>query len=187
MKGIVFTEFMEMVEQAFSADMLDDVIDDAQLPNGGAYTAVGTYDHSELVRMVVALSGRTKVPVPQLVHAFGNYMFGRFHQLFPAFFQGVPDVVTFLNGIEDIIHAEVRKLYPDAQLPRFECQRTPQGLDMVYLSPRHFEDLAHGLIDGAIAHWGGGYTVQREPLPEGKVLFRLVHEESNVATGAAAA
>ena len=187
MKGIVFTEFLVMVEQTFSADMLDDVIDDAQLPNAGAYTAVGTYDHSELVRMVVALSGRSKVPVPQLVHAFGRYMFGRFHQLFPAFFQGVPDVVTFLNGIEDIIHAEVRKLYPDAQLPQFECRRTPQGLDMVYLSPRHFEDLAHGLIDGAIAHWGGGYTVQREPLPEGKVLFRLVRHVASIPKEAAPA
>lgn len=187
MKGIVFTEFMEMVEQTFSVDMLDDVIDDAQLPNSGAYTAVGTYDHSELVRMVVSLSARSNVPVPQLVHAFGRHMFGRFHLLFPAFFKGVPNVVTFLYGIEEIIHAEVRKLYPDAQLPRFECQLTPQGLDMVYLSPRHFEDLAHGLIDGAISHWGGGYNVQREPLPAGKVLFRLVRDEAGNAAGATAA
>ncbi len=45
MKGVVFTEFIEMVEDQFSADMVDDIIDDAQPPSGGAYTAVGTYDH----------------------------------------------------------------------------------------------------------------------------------------------
>jgi hypothetical protein len=31
MKGVVFTEFMEMVEARFSADMLDDIIEDAQI------------------------------------------------------------------------------------------------------------------------------------------------------------
>ena len=29
MKGIVFTEFLEMVEEKFSADMVDDIIDTA--------------------------------------------------------------------------------------------------------------------------------------------------------------
>lgn len=29
MKGMVFTEFLEMVEAKFSADMVDDIIDDA--------------------------------------------------------------------------------------------------------------------------------------------------------------
>lgn len=162
MKGIVFTEFLEMVETRFSADMVDDIIDAAAPPSGGAYTAVGTYDHSELVGMVVALSERSGLAVPTLIHAFGQHMFGRFHANYPAFFAGVGGAVQFLSGIEDIIHAEVLKLYPDAQLPRFECEPLPDGgLRMVYRSPRHFDDLAHGLIDGAIAHWGGGYRVTR--------------------------
>ncbi len=171
MKGIVFTEFMEMVEGAFSADVLDDIIEAADLPNGGAYTSVGTYDHGELVRMVVALSEKTHVPVPDLVATFGRYMFGRFHALYPGFFAGVPNALTFLSGIEDIIHAEVIKLYPDAQLPKFQCRRVGDGLEMLYLSPRHFEDLALGLIEGAVAHWGGGLNVAREALPDGTVRF----------------
>jgi Haem-NO-binding len=177
MKGIVFTEFMEMVESRFSADLLDDVIAAADLPHGGAYTSVGTYDHAELVRMVVALSDKTQVPVPHLIKAFGAYLFGRFQALYPGFFQGVPDALTFLSGIENIIHAEVIKLYPDAQLPQFQCQRLGNGLEMLYLSPRHFEDLAHGLIEGAIAHWGGGLVVMREPLSSGAVRFWVAPEE----------
>lgn len=46
MKGIVFTEFVDMVEAQFSADMVDDILDDAAPASGGAYTAVGTYDHA---------------------------------------------------------------------------------------------------------------------------------------------
>ena len=72
MKGVVFTEFLDMVEQRFSADMVDDIIDDAQLPHGGAYTAVGTYPHGEMVAMVVALSQRSGVAVPDLIRTFGH-------------------------------------------------------------------------------------------------------------------
>jgi len=56
MKGVVFTEFLDMVEAKFSADMVDDIIDDAKLASGGAYTAVGTYPHSEMVALGVALA-----------------------------------------------------------------------------------------------------------------------------------
>lgn len=35
MKGMIFTEFLEMVEAKFSADMVDDIIADSDLPHGG--------------------------------------------------------------------------------------------------------------------------------------------------------
>jgi len=52
MKGIVFTELFDMVEDKFSPDMLDDVLDGCTLESGGAYTTVGTYDHKELLEIV---------------------------------------------------------------------------------------------------------------------------------------
>ena len=173
MKGMVFTEFLDMVELKFSADMVDDIIEDSQLPNGGAYTAVGTYDHAELVRMVEALAHRSSVPVPTLVHAFGLHLFGRFHALYPGFFSSIPTALDFLEGIETVIHTEVRKLYPDAQLPEFNCVRTASGLDMVYSSPRHFGDLATGLIEGALLHFGDPVSMTRHDLPNGSIRFEM--------------
>jgi hypothetical protein len=173
MKGMVFTEFLEMVEAKFSADMVDDIIDDANLPSGGAYTAVGTYDHGELVQMVVALSQRTDIAVPALVHTFGEHLFGRFYALFPAFFQGITSALDFLEGIETVIHTEVRKLYPDAQLPQFDCTRSADGLQMLYSSPRHFGDLAEGLIHGAVAHFGDQLQITRNNQPNGDIVFDM--------------
>jgi hypothetical protein len=173
MKGMVFTEFLEMVEAKFSADMVDDIIEDSNLPNGGAYTAVGTYDHGELVQMVVALSKRCGLPVPALVQVFGEHMFGRFHTLYPSFFSGVTSALDFLEGIESVIHTEVRKLYPDAQLPQFDCTRSSDGLKMVYSSPRHFGDLAEGLIKGAVAHFGDRLHVARNDQPDGSIVFEM--------------
>jgi hypothetical protein len=174
MKGIVFTEFLEMVSTAFSDDMVDDIIDDAQLPSGGAYTAVGTYPHHEMVSMVVALSQRSGVPVPDLVHGFGKHLFGRFHLLYPGFFEGVGDALEFLERIESVVHAEVLKLYPDAELPRFETTREGADvLQMIYRSPRRMGDLAAGLIEGCVAHYGGGVDVARRAIGDGVDEFIL--------------
>ena len=168
MKGVVFTEFLEMVEARFSADTVDDIIDAAQLPSGGAYTAVGTYPHEEMVALVVALSAQSGVAVADLLRAFGEHLFGRFVQGYPSFFTARNDAFSFLAGIEEIIHAEVRKLYPDAELPRFDVeQHSAHTLVLLYDSRRHFEDLADGLMRGCIAHFGGGITFTREPVGDG--------------------
>lgn len=175
MKGMVFTEFLDMVENTFSADMVDDILDDANPASGGAYTAVGTYDHQELVDMVVALSNRTGMPVPDLVRAFGTHVFGVFARNYPSFFAGVPDALTFLSGIEDIIHAEVLKLYPDAQLPRFDCTRPADNtLIMDYHSSRHFSDLAEGLIIGCGQHFAEPLTISRQELDADTTRFTVV-------------
>jgi hypothetical protein len=162
-KGVVFTAFLEMVESQFSANMTDDIIDDCDLPSGGAYSAVGTYPHEEMVDLVVALSKRTGIPIPDLLRAYGEHLFSHFFATHPSFFANVHDALSFLSGIEVIIHAEVLKLYPDAQLPRFETEHhSPKKLILLYDSSRHFEDLAEGLIMGCISHFGEPIDMQRE-------------------------
>lgn len=166
MKGIIFTEFLDMVEAKFSADTVDGIIEQANLPNGGAYTAVGTYPHEELVAMVVALSKDTNIATNTLVNVFGSHLFGRFFERYPNFFEDVPTAFAFLATIESIIHVEVKKLYPEAQLPRFVTEKhTEKELVLVYHSARHFGDLAAGLIQGCIDHFNEKITVQREDLP----------------------
>lgn len=173
---MVFTEFFSLVETAFGADMLDDIIDDANLPNDGAYTAVGTYDHMELVTMVVALSARSGMAVPDLVKTFGTYLFGRFVALYPTFFEDVSDSFVFLSGIENIIHAEVLKLYPDASLPKFDVQIKGDELIMTYHSNRHFADLAEGLIIGASQHFNEKFDIAKTNLDENSTEFRITRQ-----------
>lgn len=177
MKGVVFTEFMEMVEARFSADMVDDIIDDARLPHGGAYTAVGTYDHREIVELVAALSKRSGLGVGDLLKVFGEHLFGRFVVGYPHFVDGATDAFAFLAGIEDVIHAEVRKLYPDAELPHFDVEHhDDHRLVLLYDSHRHMEDLAEGLIRGCLRHFGVTAQLSRETVgrgAEGRERFTL--------------
>lgn len=39
MKGIVFREFIDMVESTFGEDISDEIIEESDLPSGGSYTA----------------------------------------------------------------------------------------------------------------------------------------------------
>ncbi|MCZ7680611.1 MAG: heme NO-binding domain-containing protein [Sandaracinaceae bacterium] len=62
MKGIVFTELLEMVEERYSLEVVDRIIERAELPSGGVYTAVGTYPHAEMGRLLRELSAATGAP-----------------------------------------------------------------------------------------------------------------------------
>ena len=175
MKGIVFCEFVEMMEAEFTADMADEIISSTELESGGAYTTVGTYDHHEMLALVAQLSEKTGAPVPDLVRAFGRYLFGRFVELYPTFFEGVDGAFSFLDRIEEHVHVEVRKLYPDAELPTFATSRPNDvTMIMVYQSKRPFADLAHGLIEGCITHYGEPINVESEDLSnDGRTQVRF--------------
>ena len=168
MKGMVFTEFLEMVEDRFGLDHADAVIEASGSTSGGAYTAVGNYDYMEMVRMVVALSQRSGVSVDVLLHAFGEHLFGVFHSKYGQLFAGTTTAFEFLGSIEDTIHVEVRKLYPDAELPSFSYpERSDTRLVMEYRSSRPLAHFAHGLVDGCIAHFGTPIEVVMDDLSDG--------------------
>ena len=77
MKGMLFTALLELIEVEFGSDVLDSVLDDVKPASGGIYTSVGTYDHTELVAMLVSLSKQTKVSLTNLTKTFGMYHFSK--------------------------------------------------------------------------------------------------------------
>lgn len=166
MKGIVFTEFIEMVEDKFSYDVADEIIENADLESGGVYTSVGSYDHHEIVQLVSNLSTSTDIAIPTLIHSYGFHLFGRFVEMYPHFFENVNGSLEFLAGVHDYIHVEVKKLYQDAELPTFLYEDVTQdSMVMIYQSSRPFADLAEGLIHGCIQHFNDNISVTREDLP----------------------
>lgn len=168
MKGMIFTEFIEMVEESFSLGMIDKIIEDAELPSGGAYTAVGTYHHSEMVQLVVNLSAETGIAIPTLLQLFGERLFQSFSVRYAHFLEHAPSAFDFLERLESYVHAEVQKLYPEAELPHFECIRpSANEMTMIYRSHRSFGDVAHGLIIGCFRYFEEEVQIQREDLSNG--------------------
>ena len=174
MKGIVFTEFLSMVEQKFGYETVDRIITESKVPNDGAYSAVGTYDHTELVRMVVELSKASDIPIPELIKVYGNYFFGVLRDNYSVFMDRVNNLFDFFDSIHDHIHVEVKKLYPDAELPAFEVvSRTDQEMVMVYKSQRKMSDFALGLMEQAAQHFGEDVAIEKTFLDEDGAVVRF--------------
>lgn len=168
MKGVVFTEFLEMIESRYSLEVLDEVVRSAALPSGGGYTSIGTYPPQEMQSLVTQLSRVTGKPAAELLNEFGRHLLQRFTQMFPQFFLSSQSAFGFLERVEDFIHLEVKKLYPDAELPSFECQRRGDSeLTMLYRSPRGLSDLAEGLMRGCIEHFGEQIDIHKQDLAGG--------------------
>ena len=153
MKGIVFTEFLELVENEFGLEVVQQIIDECELETDGIYTSVGTYSHKDMFNMVGKLSEIKGVPVPALLTVFGEYFFTTLKTKYPVFMEK-DNLFSFLNSIDQYIHPEVLKLYPDAELPRFEAEiKSDNEMTLDYMSSRKMSDLAIGLIKGAAKHF----------------------------------
>ena len=135
MKGVVFTEFLEMVEQKFGMEMVNALIENNDLSSDGVYSAVGTYHHSEMVSLVVDLGKRSGITIPDLLKAFGAYLFQTFQTGYPEMFANVSRF-EFLQSVDQEIHVEVLKLYPDAEFLPSDRIASEHVLQMDYRSDR---------------------------------------------------
>ena len=167
MKGIIFTEFLEMVEEQFGLEVVDTIIENANLPSEGIYTAVGTYDFNEMVSLITQLSEKVDMGVNDLLYAFGLYLFDSLGKVHPEVIQHYNSPLALLVSIEDHIHVQVKKLYPDSELPSFKIiEKTDTSLSMIYSSSRGLYSLARGLIQRTFEHFHGKADIKHTLLAE---------------------
>ncbi len=179
MKGLVFTEFLEMVEEKFGDLVTEQILMASDLKSGGVYTAIGTYDHSEMVQLVYQLHKISEIPIDKLLYTFGRYLMNGFVKSYPTFFTDAGNTFKFLESIDQHIHVEVLKLYPDAELPKFETNRVEDSkMEMKYISNRKMSMLALGLIEGAAEYYGEDISVDTANLSDdgSEVLFTITKE-----------
>ena len=161
MKGIVFTELLELIEEKWGYEMVDDLLSETKLASGGVYTAVGTYEFNEMQSLLVKLSEKTGLSIPQLLQAYAHYFSGHMISNYGQFFEKANDCFDFLGSIHNYIHVEVKKLYPDAELPHFETnQVSPQRLEMIYTSKRKMGHFALGLIEKSAEYFKEDIDIQ---------------------------
>jgi hypothetical protein len=175
MKGIIFREFIDMVETRFGYEMVDEFLENTKLNSKGIYTAVGTYHHSEIFTLAEQLSANTNIPVSQLFFLFGKHAFGVFSKTHSKLFTNFNDPFGFLENVESNIHVEVQKLYPDAELPSFTIEsRTDNDLVMIYTSNRKMADFAKGLIIGCFEYFNVEANIETKILKDDKSIVKFV-------------
>ena len=153
MKGIVFNLLEQVVSDAHGEETWEALLDRTSLP--GAYTAVGNYPDEEFLSLVTAAAETIGEAEDTIVRWFGRSAIPHFHQRYPAFFTPHSDTRSFLLTLNDVIHPEVRKLFPGAYAPSFEFESSEDGsLGLTYESHRGLCSFAEGLIEGAADHFG---------------------------------
>jgi hypothetical protein len=153
MKGVVFNLLEEAVTRAFGEDAWDDLLDHAGLE--GAYTSLGNYPDAELMKLVAAASAKLGKSPDEVLLWFGENAMPLLFAKYPVFFVHHASSRSFLMTVNDVIHKEVKKVYPGADAPSFGLE--PRGEDelvLTYASSRRLCALAEGFIRGAAVHFG---------------------------------
>jgi predicted hydrocarbon binding protein len=152
MKGIVFSLLEDAVTRTHGEDVWDDLLERAGLD--GAYTSLGSYPDADLFALVGAVSNVTGDDAQAVIRWFGREAMPTLAEAYPGFFEPHTELRSFLETLNDIIHPEVRKLYPGADVPTFGFSYAPDGtIAMRYGSGRRMCAFAEGLIEGAAAHY----------------------------------
>ena len=175
MKGLVFNLLADVVRREHGEDTWDALLDTAGV--SGAYTSLGNYPTTDIVKLVDAAAAALKVPPDDVLRWFGRSVLPDLARLFPHFFSPHTDLRAFLLTLNEVIHPEVRMLYPGAEAPDFDFDTSKDGvLLMGYHSSRHLCEFGMGLIEGAAVHYGqkAGLTQpQCTKRGDPKCLFRI--------------
>ncbi len=167
MKGIVFTEFLDLVEHKFGLEMVDKIIEQSKLDSQGVYTAIGTYEFSEMLQLLQHLSRNTGISIDNLLLVYAEHFFGVLKDSYPDLLNIYTDPIEMIASIENHIHVEVRKIYPDAELPTFEIEeRTEQSLIMIYKSSRAMHYFGLGLMNKTFEHFNASASIVLEKIKD---------------------
>jgi Haem-NO-binding len=159
-KGIIFNLLEEAVSAEHGEQAWDELLNAAGVD--GAYTSLGNYPDADLMKLVEAAAERFSLPQQDVIRWLGRSSLPALAEKYPDFFKPHSSTRPFLLTLNEIIHPEVRKLYPGADVPAFDYDASsPDVLVMGYESPRKLCALGEGLIQGAAAHYGEQVTIEQ--------------------------
>lgn len=174
MKGMVFTELVEFVEEKFGFDVVDQMLEASLLPQKGAYTQAANYSFDELLAIIVKLSEVTGIEVRVLIETYARHLFGRIVGLYPPMVQGFSSSLPFIAQVDTFIHPAVKKLYPDAELPSFQViSLSDKELVIDYVSNKGLMSMAVGLMHGAADFFGEKLDISYVEHPSEGVTARF--------------
>lgn len=172
MKGVLFNIVEDVVSDVLSPDAWDDALERSDA--SGAYTSLGNYEDAELVGIVGAVADIAALPVDETLRVAGRAGFSRLAEREAALLEGYSSWREVIMRLDDIIHPEVLKLYPGAELPKFTVVEHDVDVVVDYESARGMCALADGLIVGCGEWYGATVEVVHESCTHrGDAMCRL--------------
>ena len=159
MKGVVFNLLEQLVTRDFGEDTWDALLEASG--QNGVYTSLGSYPDEDLTKLVSAASDALAMPADDVVSWLGRNALPLFAEHYPQLFEPHDSTREFVLTLNNIIHPEVRKLYPGADVPEFDFEVREECVVMGYRSPRKLCFFAEGLLLGAADYYGERLTIEQ--------------------------
>jgi len=166
MKGIILSEFVEYLEKELGEVAAQEIIDQSEVKSEGAYSRVGMYDYQELIQLLTQTVTHTNTEATVLLEGFSDHLFKMFKRDYSVFFEGVETAGEMLAQIDNHIHVEVKKLYPDAELPKFVCEQEGDLMTLHYSSPRPLAAVAQALVGACLKFFAKNETLVETTIAE---------------------
>ena len=167
MRGVVFTELMEFVEEKLGFDVADKMVEKAKLDNHGVFTQGGNYPFEHMVKLLTALSEITGKSPATLLEIFGEHLFNVLVKIYGKNIKEDTTALEFIDSVEDYVHVEVKKLYPDAELPTFKTTyKDDEKIVLIYESEKKLDSFAYGLMKACGDYFGEPLEISRKVINE---------------------
>ncbi len=154
MKGIVFNLLEDFIIEGWGDEAFEDILSLCPLETKEPFVGPGTYPDTDLFTIATQAAAKLGIPLSDALRAFGKYCFPKLAEKFPVFLEGQTSSKEFLTSVHDVIHVEVRKLFPKAITPQFSYVDTgPDELIIHYASSRKLCHLMEGMLESVGAHF----------------------------------
>jgi hypothetical protein len=181
MKGIFFTEFLEMVEKEYGIILTEKIISDLGVGNNGVYEATADYPYDQFVELCELLSSEVGSSVVDLAKNFGEYLFSRLVILFRPSFAGNSSIFDFLGQIDNFIHEKIQESFTTIEIPRFRAIKINDStFQMSYQTEKLLIHLAIGLFMGCQRFFNEELTLNTEFISEKSKLVCFTLSKNQV-------
>ena len=120
-----------------------------------------------MLQLLQNLNANTGISIDNLLLVYAEHFFSVIENSYPGLLATYKDPIEMISSIENHIHIEVRKIYPDAELPVFIVEeKTEKTLTMVYKSSRSMHHFGLGLMNKTFAHFNSSAEIVLEKIKE---------------------
>ena len=120
-----------------------------------------------MLQLLKHLSTNTGIDIDTLLLVYAEHFFSVLEESYPELMATYKEPIEMLASIENHIHVEVRKIYPDAELPEFIVEeKTENSLVMIYKSSRAMHHFGLGLMNKTFEHFNSSATIVLEKIKE---------------------
>jgi hypothetical protein len=177
MKGIIFTEFLDLVEEKFGLEMVDQIICQSRLESEGVYTSIGTYSISEFLQLLHHLSKNKSISLINLLTVYAAQIFSAMDRIHPdilSSYKNPIEMIASMNYHIEIIFntknatpLEVLKAKSYSPLPHFTIKEKTENLLIInYKSNRGMQYFWLGLMHEMFKHFNETATIVLEKIKE---------------------